>query len=354
MIDVSKIKTAFTGLVGFSQPYNPAYATLTTAATTSASGRYVNDNPFCKVEFLKENADYKSISSENFSASLINLVNNAAVSVLNNVFNESDFIDRQILYKNANNKQEIETLPAGFVGYKIEKSNKNNIGVKISRVFCEFQNTGTFALLLFNSQKTTPIQTKEVVITSSMQEVSLDWTLDNTGGLYEGEWYIGYIAGSLMPYSREWENASYMSHISELEVESIKVIGHSENTLFNLDSTESADECWGLNFDITVYNDYTDLAINNKSLFAKAIQIQSQVDCLSSILSSARSNEIQRISNEMLNKIIVELDGLNTDDGLNKVGLKTLLGGEIQRLRKEITRIRDGYFATGLTLNTAY
>jgi hypothetical protein len=55
-----------------------------------------------------------------------------------------------------------------------------------------------------------------------------------------------------------------------------------------------------------------------------------------------------------LNKIIVELDGLNTDDGLNKVGLKTLLGGEIQRLRKEITRIRDGYFATGLTLNTAY
>ena len=64
-------------------------------------------------------------------------------------------------------------------------------------------------------------------------------------------------------------------------IENIKVPNVTGTDIFNLDNVDGADETWGLNPDITVYYDYTDLITNNKRLFSTAIQLQGQIISLS-------------------------------------------------------------------------
>ena len=82
-----------------------------------------------------------------------NLQEDAIVSVCSRVFNKPDYIDRQVLYKNAQNKINSETLPDGFVCFKIVVSNKKNIAFKIERILLDFEGTGDIELLLFNTSQ---------------------------------------------------------------------------------------------------------------------------------------------------------------------------------------------------------
>jgi hypothetical protein len=354
MISPVVIRTKYSGLVGWENPTNPTYAIVSAGNQASRSGRYVNSNPFVKVEYIKDTQDYSAISDANFNTLLSKITTDAAVSVCDKIFNEPDFIDRQMLYKNANNRVNTETLPTGFVGYRIRKSNENDIAIEIRRCLLEFQGTGTIKLLLFNSNKSEPLQSKEVSITSSAQEVELNWVIDNTSTYFDGELFFGYISNNLSvaPYQRNYNNASLMTNISSLEIESIKVVGHITETLFDLNNIDGLSECNGLNPDITVYNDYTDLAVNNQRILAYAVMLQSQITCLEMYIASLRSNSNERTAAQMINKVIVELDGLNVEDGVAKVGLKTLLAGELQRVRKEIDRLQSNYFPKGIILNT--
>lgn len=342
------------GLVGWENSTNPAYAIVSAANQLTKSGRYVNSNPLIKLELLKDTQDYVNLSDTAFNTLLAKIVTGACVTTCDRIFNTPDFIDRQMLYKNANNRVELETLPTGFVGYRIRKSNQNDIGIEIRRCLLEFSGTGSITLLLFNSNKFTALQSQVVEITSSSQEVELNWVIDNTSTYFDGELFFGYVANGLTvtPYKRNYNNSSLKTGISELEIEGIQVSGHTANTLFDLSSIEGAAECWGLNPDISVYNDYTDLAVNNQRLLSNAIMLQAQITCLEIYLSSLRSNTNERNAASMVNKIIVELDGINVEDGVKKVGLKTMLGGEIQRLRNEIGRLQDNYFSNGIILNT--
>jgi hypothetical protein len=346
MFDKAKIQTSLSGLVGWQQPANPDYDIVSSANLLSRSSRYVNENPFCKVELLKDNYDYAGVSDNDFNTFLANIINQAITTVCDNVFNATDYIDRGLVYQNANNKINAEILPSGFVGYEI-CSEKTNVAFKITRVLCDFANTGTFTLLLFNSQKKTPIQTKLITITTDNQEVVLDWVCNNTLG-YSGEWYVGYIAGALQPYERNYSMANDITTYENCEVESMYVNGVNTNILWNLEQIEYDARCWGLNFDITVYEDFTDLIVNNESLFAKAIQMQTQIKCIENIKSSIRSNLNERIARDL----IVEIEGIEIENGINKVGLKALFFGEISKLKNEIEKLRNGYKKLGLQINT--
>jgi len=336
MFDKTKIQSALTGLVGFKNPANPLYALVSETNQTSRSGRFVTDNPFCKIESIVDNSDYSEQSPTQFNAQLVDIMNASITSVMDNVFSESDFIDRQLLYENYNNKVNLETLPSGFVGYEIKKSSRKNVGFKINRVICEFSGTGSLKILLFNTAKSTPIQTKTVSITGNYQEVTLNWTLDNTSQ-YAGKWY------------RDYDLANLKSEIKELCITPIYVNGVSTEVLFDQNFQQSSSNCWGLNLDISVFCDYTDLVINNEILFAYAIQLSAQIKVIEIIRASIRSNINERLSRESL----IEIEGIEVENGVSKVGLKNLLAGEIKSIAKEIKKLQEGFgLKSGLRLNT--
>jgi hypothetical protein len=344
MINITKIQTALSGLVGFKQPYNPDYAIVDSTNQASSSGYYVTDNPYAKIEYIKDNQDYVDISTTGFNLLLSDIKNSSISNVCNQVFSDYDFIDRTLLFKNASNKIEVETLPTGFVGYHIRVTGLKNVAFKISRVLLDFQGTGSFTLLLWNTAKKTAIQSKVITITTDHQEVSLDWVIDNTDTTYKGEYYIGYINNSLTvtPYKREWNSGNVLSNPTYLQVERVKVPNHLTNTLFDLDDVDGLSEDSGLNLDITVYEDYTDFIINNKMLFARAIQINSIIGCIQLYLSSLRSNSNQAQSTQLYEKLMIELKGTANESTVKVIGLENQLLGEVASIRTEVSKLKKG------------
>jgi len=344
VININKIQTALLGVVGFKQPYNPSYAIVDSANQLSSSGYFVTDNPYAKIEYIKDNQDYLSISNGDFNLFLNDLKKSAISNVCNQVFNEFDFIDRSLLYKNASNKIDVETLPTGFVGYRINVSNERNVAFKINRVLLDFQGTGTFTLLLWNTAKKTAIQTKAITITSDHQEVILDWEINNSDTTYKGDYYIGYINSALTvsPYKRDWNAGNVLSQLNYLFIQPVKVINHTTTTLFDLDDVDGLSESNGLNFDITVYDDFTDFVINNKMLFARAIQLDAIIGCIQLYLSSLRSNSNQSQSAQLYEKLMIELKGTANESTVKVIGLENQLLGEIASIRTEIGKLKKG------------
>jgi len=236
MIQVSKIQTALLGIIGFKQPYNPSYAIVDADNLLSESGYFVTDNPYAKIEYIKDNQDFLKISDVDFNLFLNDLKKRSISNVCNQVFSDYDFIDRSLLFKNASNKIELETLPNGFVGYRVKVTSKKNIAFKINRVLLDFDGTGDFTLLVFNSSKKEPIYTQEVTIASDHQELILNWVIDNSSDTYKGEYYIGYLTDSLTvtPFKREYNNANILNSPTDLCIDRIKVVGHSTEVLFDL------------------------------------------------------------------------------------------------------------------------
>lgn len=356
MFNKATIATNLYGLVGFDDPADPTYAIIDSNNTTARSGRKYTDNPYAKIDLFIDNMDYDSASDARKNAELKTLSEQAIIHVCDKVFDKPDYIDRQLLYQFANNKIDTDTLPVDhFVGYRIYTSLEKNIAFKIPRIYLEFEGTGELNLYLFNSAISTPIQTKTVDITSNNQVETLDWIVDYSGTTYyKGEFYIGYLANEaisngLTPIERDYHQAIVKSSITYLYFENIEVPGVTSATLWDLEDIDGAEESWGLNPEVLVYYDYTDLITHNEFLFARAIQLQGQINFLSKIAASTRSNINERLGKDMLNKIMIEIEGIVDT---NKIGLKRELLQEITHLRKEVKKLKDGYFANGIILNT--
>jgi hypothetical protein len=351
MHDRNKVIQGLSGLVGWKQPFNPDLPVLDSDNLLTDSGRLFNSNPYVKLDYIKETQDYIDISDDNFNELLKDVEGSAITNVIDTVFDKPDFIDRQVLYQRTNNKVDLESGNAGFVGFKIETAIDKNIAFEISRVLLEFDGVGDIKLLLFNSAKSDPIQTKDISISSKFQEEALNWKIDNTNGFYKGDFYIGYIANGLTvtPYKRNYQSSNVKSCITHLHIEEGTFKNQSTEVLSDLDTWDSSDNTFGLNLDITVFDDFTDMIIQNKFLFSKAIQLQGQINFIDSYIASLRSNRNARIADDNINKLILELEGA---DELKKIGLRSKLGGEVSRIGKEIRKIQSGYFADGFLLNT--
>ena len=356
MFDVSKIKSSLSGLVGFKQPFNPEYAVVNASNQLSESGYYVNSNNFAKIEYIKDCQDYAKISNDDFNTVLSDIIENSAVNVVNQVFNESSYIDRQVLYKYALNKNETDVLPNGFIGYRIEIDDTKSVAFKITRILLDFEGTGDIKIVLFNSAQKAILKEQTVTITSDHQEIVLDWVLNDTDTIYKGEYYIGYIktdAFTLSPYKRDFENSNIMSYVTHLDIEKVYVLDHDTETLFDLSKVGYLNEATGLNLDITVYDDFTDLIIQNRFLFARAIFLSAVINSLQIYMSSLRSNRNERQADELYKKVLVEVEGTRSGDNIISVkGLRPQLLSEISDIKKEITQVKEGYLGNGYSVIT--
>jgi len=354
MIQVDKISTNLYGIVGFRQPFNPAYDIVDADNQISRSGYYVTDNPFVKIDYLKDTQDYKDISDEDFNTYLKQIQESSIVNVCNQVFSKFDYLDRNLLYKNAQNKVNQEVLTDGFVGYRIEVSSDRNIAFQIKRVLLDFDTVGDFTLMLFNTSKSEPIFEEDITITAKTQEVELNWNVDNSGITYKGDYYLGFIksATTPIPFKRDYNNADLMSPISHLRIEKMQVKGYSSETLFDLNDEDSLSENIGINPDIVVYEDYTDLVTQNEMLFAKSVQLDMSIAILREYLNSSRSSGNERKATDQSARIIAEIEGQDGVGVVKVTGLRPLLLGEINQLAREIDKLKTGYFNDSIRVNT--
>jgi hypothetical protein len=354
MFNPTKISGILRGLVGFRQPFKPDLPVLDSENLTSRSGLIVNEHAMAKIEYLYDCQDYAEISDLDFNTYLKQKQDQSIIDVCSAVFKQPVFIDRQVLYKNAINKGTgLESLPDGFVGYKIVPSSTKNLAFEIKRCLLEFDGAGDIELVLFNTSQKAPLFSQVVTISSDLQEIVLDWRLDNTDSIYKGEYYFGYLTnyvdiGTVVPFKREYENAIIESCIDELWIERGGFSGMNTNELPNLEDWDGLSETTGLNPDVTVFDDYTDLIINNEFLFSKAIQLNMQIAVLEEIANSIRANRNTRIGESHLVRILQEIEGQSGDNVVKISGLRPKLYGALNSLKKEIKKLQRGYFGDGL------
>lgn len=351
MFDKVKVTNNLFGLVGFQNPANPDYAVVDAANQESRSGRFATENPYCKIEYLRDTQDYIDADDASFNIHLQNIQNKSISDVVDRVLIEPDYIDRQMLFQYSNNKKEVDTLPAqSFAGYRIRKSLDKNVAFKISRILLEFEGAGDIEILLFNTAKKEPIYSKVVTISSTLQEEALNWVINDSDIAFQGEWFIGYLTDGLtvQPIKRNYQSSNIKSCITNLAFDNIYVTGVTTNELFDLDNIDGASECWGLNPDVVVYNDYTNLIIQHENIFAPAIQLQMAINSIENYIASSRSNRNQRLSTDQINFIVAQIEGV--EDRI--VGYKPTLHGLIKQLNKQLERLIKGMFSTGFELNT--
>lgn len=348
MFSPEKISTALVGIVGLRQPFDPEFAILDAANILSASGLWVTDNAYAKISYLKDTQDYEDISNADFNTMLRNMQKASIVNVCSQVFKDADYIDRNLIYKYAGSKAETDILPEGFVGRRIIVSDEKNVAFKITRVLLDFAGLGSFTLMLFNTAQLTPLYTKEITITTDHQVEVLDWTVDNSGNTYKGEYYIGYVVPGLsviQPYKRDYEKAMVMNYITYLEIDKIHVQNYTGTELFDVRTVQYLNEADGLNFDITVYEDFTDLIINNKLLFARAIYLDFIISFLSVYAATSRSTRNQFLTESIISRAILEVEGSKGMQGMPPIkGLRPQLIREISQIAVELDKIRKGYF----------
>lgn len=373
MINPTILSARLAGLVGFKQPYNPKYAIISADNQKSRSGYFVTDNPFVKIEAIKDGQDFSDITDDDFNAFLANKISTSIVNVANSVFNDNDYIDRQLIYKHAINKVSqtavtngdknaegnfVNTydLPAGFQAYWFQVSQEKDVAFKIQRVLLEFNGTGPLTLYLYNtSDVTKPLQTKTIDITGPFQEVVLDWVCDNStlGGGYKGDYYLGYFTQgmTIKPFKREYRESILMAQIDRMTFYKSAFANFTDPTKpFDLMGFSPYVYYNGINPDITVYEDYTDLIIQNEKLFARAIQLDCQVSMLTESIASIRSNRNERLSGAYTAQLIAQVEGETGENNVKVKGLSAKLAGAIIEIKKEIQKLREDYEGDGQIL----
>lgn len=357
MFNPANISSGLMGVVGWQQPVDPNFAILDASNLESRSGYYVDNNPMAKIRTLKNTQDYIDISDVEFNERLNNFQKSSIVNVCNAVFNEITYIDRQVLYKHAQNKINTVDLPDGFVGYKIQVSGKKNIAFEISRVLLDFEGTGDIELLLFVTGKKDPLFTRTVTISSDHQEEVLNWVVDNSSTTYKGDYYFGYLSnnvdiGTVKPFERQYENANIESCITYIDTQRGYFPGMSTNSLPDLETWDGLSNDVGLNPDITVFEDFTDLIKQNERLFARAIQTDMQIAVLSQILSSVRINADTRQSEQNTIRLLQEIEGQQGDGIVKVAGLRPALFRYIKEIKTEFEKLKSGYLPTGIVVDT--
>lgn len=353
MFDVTLIKQELNGLVGFRQPANPKFAIVNAENQLSKSGLFVTDNPYAKIEYLKANMDYERATIEHFNTMLKNIKETSATNICSQVFVADDFIDRNYIYSETQNKTEEVDLPIGFVGYRINLDDCKNVAVRLNRAIFEFVEAKTFELLVFNSNIKSPIKTIAIESEAFYYANTLDIMLNDIG-FYKGSFFIGFVNdGTFKTYRKNYLNSIHRNKIANTTIWPIIVSDYVGTDLFDLNDARETSEYPGFNLDITVVDDYTDFILSNKFLFARAIYLDCIIACLNIYASSLRSNGDERNADELYSRIMVEIEGTRPDDNVISIrGLRPQIVYEISQIREQLLKLKGGFFGRGYFVDT--
>lgn len=341
MINKNEIRTDFFGVVGFRQPYDPNYDILEAELIANTSGCVFEQfSSYVTVENIKETQPYAAITDEDFNSWLTDAEKDSIAKGLNQCFSGDDLIENALLYDRSPRKSSGELLSndGDFVGYEITVSKRKDIAVFVNKLIAEFSGTGDVKILLFNDNLQTSIETKTITIASkSATESVVDWALPYANSVQGGKYYIGYLTDSLpvQAYDRQFDDSNVARCYNALNIQPIKVSGWNSETLFDISDIEYVSETFGLNFDISSYQDYTSIAINNKDLFVDVIGYQFAADMLGMMLTTTRKNGIERLQK---GNILLELNGNYTNEELPTVkGVNTKLAQAIKSVKEQLT-----------------
>lgn len=242
------------------------------------------------------------------------------------------------------------------VGFEIIQTRSYNVSLRVDRVGLQFDAAGVLPLSLHHSSVNGPLQTINLNYSeaNTFQWFDLAWDMPHISDTLDsgGAYYITYkqseAPGQAIKKQRRWGDGSCSGCGSPAEVATWKIYSkYLEFHPFNLpevagndlwdvsDNRYEYDNNHGLNFEISLYCDFTRFFVQQRREFKSVLSKRVAMDLLREIAynPNARINQIE--SSVTREQILYEIDG-------DTRGRKTGIAAKYERAMKAISLDVEG------------
>ena len=272
--------------------------------------------------------------------------------------NTKTYLDNVQLFDGTSRNADTIAASGRFVGFQLELKKANNIKAVIDRIGLRFTQAQTdLTLYLFHSSRNTAVATATVSTTAGYnfewKSPGSDWVMpyvDYSNNIDAGgKWFVGYfeadITGNALNKNYDFSSGGcsgcggadpyYFNLWSEyLTVKPIEVTTLNETDLFDLSNIGIQwTQNYGLNLALSVQADFTEMAINNKTLFTDPWGKQFATD----MLEEMAYNSNTRINSKEKSAEIMALQALTGTEGVK--GMVGQLEDSINALAEDFAGI---------------
>jgi len=335
--DQSAVITALKDRVGFRQPLGTGAPTLSSAVTTSNSGRYFQDfHALVTIDNIKASMYYPAASDANLIIYLGELRSAAIMRALNGVFTGKQIVDAPMkLFSRRGNNDELESNDGLFVGYAVKVADTHDAALQIESLELYFDSAVSFDVYVFADGNQVPKSTHAVTtVANKITTVDISELI-----LGQGLYYIGYFQddiGSAKAYRQQVDCWNRQLQFSATPM-SAEATGA---TTFNREEISYTGEPVGINLSVSSFKDYTTAIKRKAAQFDELIGLTTAYSVLEQIIYCVRSNPNERILKEQLDRIGVQID-LN---GVAPISDSPQVMGLKQRIERETEAVGQSFY----------
>ena len=245
-----------------------------------------------------------------------------------------NILESKPLFDGAGRIQDLIATGANLVGLEITPIRVKGVITKIDKIGLQFTEAGEVTLYLMHSSRDAILQT----ITLTRTRVGgMEWFTPETDILLPyisddndvgGTWYLVYKQDELPGTSqavqkdKDWsakpcsscsrsERSNWNIWSRYLEIHPFKVSGVSDPlTMWDIaDNLYNYNTNYGLNLQLTIQCDVTDIIVEQKLAFQNIIGLQVAVDMLREFAYNPNFNVVRKSQNASMQSILYELDG---------------------------------------------
>lgn len=280
-----------------------------------------------------------------------------------------NILENKTLFDGTGRITDTITTGSNYVGFEITPIRANGVTTKIEKIGLQMTGTQSITIYLMHSSQSTPVKSQELTRTKagSMQWFDLtDWYLpymsENTDA--GGSWYLIYDQTDLgaeqaINKTKDWskkpcgscnanESANYNIWSKYLEVHPFKVSGvDSDNpALWDIaDNLYTYTHNYGINLQISIECDVTDLIISQKNAFQSIIGLQLATDMLREFAYNPNFKIGRAQQHFSRQEILYELDG--DSQSYKKSGIKHDLNAAMKAVSLDVTKLSRVCFPCG-------
>lgn len=318
---------------GWLNPTEAGYNIVDTDNQKSSTQRYFNDDtihPACNVQYIKDCQPDANISDDNFNKYLRQLRMANVIATISEVMNGQNFMETGFVYETTENFEFRGVNNTGtFVGLRFLL--EPGYMVNLPNVMLHFDGDAEFYLYLHN-QFVGEVAKWKVSVKANQQYIfPLNHAITYSSSVAKGGvWFLSYDQTELGdvkaidygPCRKKFVCMNAMSFMSDrLDVGK-----------FNMTKFSTTTNMYGMNVEVSNYQDVTMKIVQNAHLFHNLIGLNMASKCIDIIVNTSRSNEKERITKELSVHLYREKHNVTTSENPFDGGLNSLIKQEKKRI----------------------
>ena len=242
-----------------------------------------------------------------------------------------NILESKVLFNGAGRMTDTILSSSSLVGFELVPLRSNGVTLRIDKIGLQFTEASSITVKLYHSSSSTPIKEKVCVRTKAnsiewfdASDFLLPYLSDDTDA--GGSWYLVYDQGSIgsslaINKTKDWSakpcyscsNSDSQYHrvwSKYLEIHPFKVGSFVDGQMWDVaDNIYTYTSNYGINLQISIECDITDIILQQKTAFQNIIGLQVAIDCLREFAYNPNFRIGRTQQNFSRMEILYELDG---------------------------------------------